>query len=473
MTLRSGLLVVFLFALLAAPALAQAKGVPGAALVETEIARNVAYVGEAITVRLVVLYDRAAFDRSVIQPFQRALDVPVHLGVPWITGIDGTRSLEALPASSDDGLTIALNDDVVTASPGEQRRALGRVFDTLIVTRRFEMQRAGQLVIPAPILRFWYATEFREDFVQGRVPVDRLDAVIHGAPIVLTVLPLPTDGRPDAFTGAIGRFTVSAVADPGEIDVGDTFALRVRIEGDGNWDFAAPRLEDVAEFQAFHVYGVIDELVDGARELTYQIAPMSDAAKAVPAIPFAFFDTALKAPGYRVEWTETIPLAIRPAPNADSNALVGSPASPPPVPPSKPMIPRSWITWLVLGVLSLSLTLRIVRWRRSRQTTEHPDEQRRHEAHAALASFGASSADDLADVFAAVIAAHLKVPVASVISPDLSALLEATGVPVERADAAAALLERLVAARYGGAAPGADDLDAVRGIAEGLRRASS
>ncbi len=464
-------LVGALLGVLAAHAPAQEKDITRAAAVETEVARNVAYVGEAITVRLVVLYDRGAIEKNAIQPFQRQLDVPVHLGVPWITGIDGARSLEMLPAPGDNGLTIALNDDVVTASPGEQRRALGRVFDTLIVTRRFEMQRAGQLVIPATILRFWYATEFRDDFVQGRVPVDRLDAVIHGAPIVLTVLPLPTDGRPDAFTGAIGRFTVSATADLGEIDVGDTFALRVRIEGDGNWDFAAPRLEDVAEFQAFHVYGVIDELVDGARELTYQIAPVSDAAKAVPAIPFAFFDTALKAPGYRVEWTDAIPLTVRPDPSADSNALVGSRSSSPPKP--EPMIPRSLIVWLVTGVLALSLAIRIVRWRRSRQTVEHPDERRLDEAHAALAAFDSAAGDDLSDVFAAVIAAQLDVPAASVISPDLSARLEATGVPVERAEATATLLERLVAARYGGAVPGADDLDAVRGIAEGLRRASS
>ena len=57
---------------------------------------------------------------------------------------------------------------------------------------------------------------------------------------------------------------------------------------------------------------------------------------------------------------------------------------------------------------------------------------------------------DLADAFAEYLAEHLGCPAASVIAPDLPARLEAAGVPPDLAARTAALLELLIAARYGG-----------------------
>jgi len=87
--------------LAAATAFAEDRDVSGAAIVETEVARNVVYVGEIVTVRLRVLYDPVEFASNVIQPFQRELDVPVHIDVPWISGIAGTRLLESTSVPDD------------------------------------------------------------------------------------------------------------------------------------------------------------------------------------------------------------------------------------------------------------------------------------------------------------------------------------------------------------------------------------
>jgi len=62
-------------------------------------------------------------------------------------------------------------------------------------------------------------------------PVQRLTTL----PQVLTVLPLPSEGRPTSFTGAVGEsFEISASVNKTSVKVGQTIELRVDVEGDGN-----------------------------------------------------------------------------------------------------------------------------------------------------------------------------------------------------------------------------------------------
>ena len=57
---------------------------------------------------------------------------------------------------------------------------------------------------------------------------------------------------------------------------------------------------------------------------------------------------------------------------------------------------------------------------------------------------------DLADALAEYLASRLDCPAPSVIAPDLAARLRSAGAPAELAARTAALMERLVNARYGG-----------------------
>ncbi len=453
-------------ALLCVSAFAEERDVSGAAVVETEVGRNVVYVGEVLTVRLRVLYDPADFETSVIQPFQRELDVPVHLDVPWISGIAGAQLLESASVPENVGVTIALNDDVVAAARDDERRALGRVFSTLVVTHRVEVHDAGQLVIPASTLRFSYATEFREDFVQGRVPVDRHDAVVQGAPVVVTVLPLPAEGRPESFTGAIGTFDVSASADRTEIAVGETFRLVLRIESAGNAAFDVPRLDGL---EGFHVYGALDETTGDAREISYELAPLAGSVSTVPPIPFAFFNTTVRPPVYRVVRTDAIPLTVSGGEGPEAGP---TPADADLAGPAPPEDDTSFVVPVVIAILLIVGIGLVARARSQRSKDVHPDDRRVPDAHAALASFDGAAGSDLAATFGEVIAAHLRVPAASVIGPDLGRRLVTSGADEDLSAQVSALLERLVAARYGGAAPCDDDVRAACRLAEELNRTS-
>jgi hypothetical protein len=68
----------------------------------------------------------------------------------------------------------------------------------------------------------------------SRDPFRRREGVAATDPIQIEVLPLPSDGRPSDFSGAVGDFRLRVVPSADEIRVGESVTLSVRIEGRGN-----------------------------------------------------------------------------------------------------------------------------------------------------------------------------------------------------------------------------------------------
>jgi len=249
------------------------------------------------------------------------------------------------------------------------------------------------------------------------VPVDREDFTVRGEPVTLRVRPLPEAGRPAAFAGAVGRFTVSARTTASRVRPMESFPLVLEIAGEGNLDaFPPPRLEPAG----FHVFGRTDA-GGSPRRITYDVAAIDASPSAVPALAFAYFDPAAGA--YREARTEPIPIEVIGAPEPEEHAF----------------------PWWIPVVVAVAVAAVAARMRRRRE----PDAVER-----AAAAFRAGGG------FPAFLAALLGCPEPAVISPDLAARLEGAGVPPDLAARASALVERVTAARYaGGAAPSAGDAD--------------
>jgi hypothetical protein len=62
------------------------------------------------------------------------------------------------------------------------------------------------------------------------------DMTIGSSPSELKVLPLPAEGQPRNFGGAVGDFQVSSDIAPASVAVGDPLTLRLHISGTGNFD---------------------------------------------------------------------------------------------------------------------------------------------------------------------------------------------------------------------------------------------
>lgn len=335
--------------------------------VELITPRDTFFVQEPISIRVRISADRELAQTNLVPMFRQPLDFAAQLVLPWVDDLPGAAVLGSRARPQTEGVqrTLALNDGIARASVLPDRELDGRAFLVLDVERRYLPTRAGELSVPAPILRFAFATEFTDDFVSGRVASNRVEAFVRGAPLSITILPLPEAGRPPEFTGAVGRFSCWAEARPAVVEVGESLklVLHIEVEGEGEGDlvsFEPPRLEAFADFD---LHGVIDDQGAERRTITYDLAPRSADISQVPPIPFAYFDPGPPAQ-YRLVSTSPISIVVQPS----SKGTPAVSATPPPSAREKPATPDRSFLWagvlVVFGLVAAGIFIR-ARARRS------------------------------------------------------------------------------------------------------------
>ena len=146
----------------------------------------------------------------------------------------------------------------------------------------------------------------------------------------IDITPLPEEGRPDVFRGAVGEFVVRASAKPLRVAAGDPITLSFLVgnvdENDSVLDtLRPPPLDQVEALQeGFRIPSdPIAGTVDGNIKIfTQSIRPRSEDVTEIPAIPFAFFDPDLGE--YRTIYTRPIPIEVTPAEMLASDDIVRS-----------------------------------------------------------------------------------------------------------------------------------------------------
>jgi len=146
--------------------------------------------GRIFDLVLVVEYDTVFFAEKALQLFRRPLEVPLELSAPWW---DAPGDLEPIPSErgeSGSGPTLVLNGHVVKSELMGTVTVEGRTFTRLALRRRVRAPGPGVFRLPNALARFAHATRFREDFLSGRVPVDRRDAFAWSRAILLDTSPV-------------------------------------------------------------------------------------------------------------------------------------------------------------------------------------------------------------------------------------------------------------------------------------------
>jgi hypothetical protein len=119
--------------------------------------------------------------------------------------------------------------------------------------------------------------------------------------IKIEVLPLPTEGKPASFRGAVGRFDMQANVDKTSLTTDDAIDLKVQITGEGNVNLLnAPPLEVPAAFEQYEPT-ITDNIqknsnpLRGSRTFQYVLMPQQDGKITMPAVEFSYFDPVEKA----------------------------------------------------------------------------------------------------------------------------------------------------------------------------------
>jgi hypothetical protein len=120
-------------------------------------------------------------------------------------------------------------------------------------------------------------------------------------PVEIVVRPLPAEGRPSGFGGAVGSFNLAVSPSTKELKAGESLTLTVTIRGRGNiksvGDIAVP------EIQGFRVFAPkakessdVDGLkVGGEKTFDLVLVPESEGAKSIPEFEFSYFDPGKEA----------------------------------------------------------------------------------------------------------------------------------------------------------------------------------
>ena len=138
--------------------------------------------------------------------------------------------------------------------------------------------------------------------------------LIKSKPATVEVLPLPTEGQPANFSGAIGDFKVSAQVDQNQLPAGENNVLRIRITGAGNLDaIAAPEIkwpEGVQAYDATDSQSVNKTSFPMQRTLEFSIPFIGshEGAVRIPGIVFNYFNPETKS--YLSDTTDAIQIAF-------------------------------------------------------------------------------------------------------------------------------------------------------------------
>lgn len=220
----------------------------------------------------------------------------VLLQVPWWGRQDGVIELEPQLTGAERDFPIDRRGrSALPVSDLGVRERDGAPYQLYRLRRRFVATRPGTVSFPRTVL----------EVSRGRGR-DALYQVVPGFSI--EVVPVPEEGRPLDWTGAVGPIEVSRDAQRRDIDLGDSLELSVRYSGSGNLEFfEAPKLERIEGFERFRVLASTDEKTPFLRTIEYELVPMGPDVTEVPPIPLSVFDP--EAGGYVTIATE--PMTIR------------------------------------------------------------------------------------------------------------------------------------------------------------------
>jgi hypothetical protein len=108
-------------------------------------------------------------------------------------------------------------------------------------------------------------------------------------------LPLPQDGKPANFTGAVGHFEMTATAGPTNLTAGDPITVRVQISGHGAFDSLTLSAQDAwKNFKTYPPTAKLDTSdqfgFEGTKTFEQIISPQNSDIHELPPLAFSYFN---------------------------------------------------------------------------------------------------------------------------------------------------------------------------------------
>jgi hypothetical protein len=234
---------------------------------------------------------------------------PVKVKAYFRAGV--SASLNGLPALSSDAFTLNKLDD----NPEQTRELINGVPYTVVTwTSALSGVKAGDypLNLDLPVM-----VRMPEKGARGNNPFKDFSGddsafddpffdnffsnatqkplTLHTDGATVKIKPLPTQGRPVDFSGAVGQFDVTAEASVKNGTTGDPLTLRMNITGRGNFDRVTTNaLTNSPNWKTYKPNGKFTPNdsagIEGSKTFEQSIVPTKPGAQEIPALSFSYFD---------------------------------------------------------------------------------------------------------------------------------------------------------------------------------------
>ena len=172
----------------------------------------------------------------------------------------------------------------------------GRNYRTVdILSEVLFAQRSGTLTIPPSKigLRVPIAQADDDPFFGSSMMGDR---EVRSAPVTIQVRPLPIEGKPADFSGAVGSFRMRAELLSKTPKTNESLTIRLTLEGTGNLkQVTSPTISFPQDFEVYDPKETYEEKISatevyGKKIIEYFAIPRHTGAVTIPALTFSYFD---------------------------------------------------------------------------------------------------------------------------------------------------------------------------------------
>jgi hypothetical protein len=144
--------------------------------------------------------------------------------------------------------------------------------------------------------------EFFSDsfFTGGAFFARRQNRLLAPPPIQLVVKPLPEEGKPASFQGAVGTFRLSATIDREKVKQNEPVTLKMVIEGEGNIEtITRPKVPALTGFKTYDAdtnskLFQTENVIGGTKSFEIVFIPKEEGDSFVPPLEFSFFNPRLE-----------------------------------------------------------------------------------------------------------------------------------------------------------------------------------
>ena len=162
-------------------------------------------------------------------------------------------------------------------------------------------QKTGALIIEPLTLDIPIDVQGNLRDIFGRRRMTRVNRTISAGKRTITVKPLPIEGKPDNFSGAVGVFNFNVSTNKTTLDANEALELKIRVKGTGNLKlFNLPSLNLPSSLEVYepvrdNKIAVNIKGMNGFINDTYTVIPQYKGSYPIRPILFSYFDPPSKS----------------------------------------------------------------------------------------------------------------------------------------------------------------------------------